>query len=145
MQVTGDQRFIDAGSLAAWRIRAGLSQAALARSSGLHPTYIRLLERSDRCGKPESACRIADALGCPVTELLDKEIAGTIARLMGLRAGTSLTARRKSLASDGIRERYDLAVTRAARHLAGRTDGEAVARQLIAEFSTDAKPAGRVA
>jgi transcriptional regulator with XRE-family HTH domain len=70
VRVSSSQRYIDKDKLAARRTRARLTQAALARRAGLHPTYIQLLERGKRNGSPESLGLIADALGCDITELM---------------------------------------------------------------------------
>lgn len=48
----------------------GLSKASLAEKSGLHQTYIGLLERSFRSPNIETAKAIADALKIPLSHLI---------------------------------------------------------------------------
>ena len=48
----------------------GLSRAALAEKSGLHQTYIGLLERGERSPNLDTAKTIAEALGIPLSQLV---------------------------------------------------------------------------
>ena len=50
----------------------GLSKAALAEKSGLHQTYIGLLERHARSPNLETAKAIADALNHPLAKLIQQ-------------------------------------------------------------------------
>ena len=52
------------------REKRGLSRAALAESSGLHQTYIGLLERGDRSPNLDTAKAIANALGISLGKLI---------------------------------------------------------------------------
>ena len=57
------------------RITAGLNQADLAREAGVHQTHISYLERRDHRTKsatPKTLKKIADALGCDITDLLSE-------------------------------------------------------------------------
>jgi transcriptional regulator with XRE-family HTH domain len=56
--------------LRARRLAAGLSQEALAFSSGLHRTEISLLERGGRDPRLSTVVRLAAALGADPAELL---------------------------------------------------------------------------
>jgi transcriptional regulator with XRE-family HTH domain len=49
----------------------GLSKAALAEKSGLHQTYIGLLERGLRSPNLETAHSIAQALRIPLSKLIE--------------------------------------------------------------------------
>lgn len=51
------------------RIEAGVNVSELAEQTGLHPTYIRLLEREKRSAQPKTLKLIADALGCKVKDV----------------------------------------------------------------------------
>jgi transcriptional regulator with XRE-family HTH domain len=70
VRVSSTQTYVDKAKLADRRIRARLTQADLARRTGYHPTYIHLLEKGDRGGSPEALGRLADVLGCDITELM---------------------------------------------------------------------------
>jgi transcriptional regulator with XRE-family HTH domain len=48
----------------------GLSRAALAELSGLHQTYVGLLERGDRSPNLDTAKALADALGLSLGEMI---------------------------------------------------------------------------
>jgi len=52
------------------REKKGLSRAALAKLSGLHQTYVGLLEREKRSPNLDTAKAIADALGVPLTRMI---------------------------------------------------------------------------
>ncbi len=62
------QRFAD--NLRKVRIEKGLSQEALADLAGLHRTYIGSVERGERNISIDNIERLAQALGCRVTDLL---------------------------------------------------------------------------
>ena len=49
-----------------------ISRAALAERSGLHQTYIGLLERAERSPNLDTAKAIADALGIPLGQLISE-------------------------------------------------------------------------
>ncbi len=52
------------------REKRGLSRAALAELSGLHQTYIGLLERGERSPNLDTAKAIANALGIQLGKLI---------------------------------------------------------------------------
>jgi transcriptional regulator with XRE-family HTH domain len=52
------------------RMERGLSRAVLAEQSGLHQTYIGLLERGKRSPNLDTAQAIARALGVPLSRLI---------------------------------------------------------------------------
>ncbi|MGA2868211.1 MAG: helix-turn-helix transcriptional regulator [Verrucomicrobiota bacterium] len=53
-----------------YRERNGLSRAALAKKSGLHQTYIGLLERAERSPNLDTAKSIASALGLTLAQAI---------------------------------------------------------------------------
>ena len=55
-----------------YRELSGLSRAALAEKSGLHQTYIGLLERGQRSPNLDTAKAIADALGVRLAKLVNE-------------------------------------------------------------------------
>jgi len=61
------------------RRRRGMSQEALAHSSGVHRTYIGMLERGERNPTVDVAAQIADALGEPLSKLI-REAEGSAGR-----------------------------------------------------------------
>lgn len=65
------QRF--AHNLRKVRLERGLSQEAVADLAGLHRTYIGSVERGERNISIDNIERLAEALGCQVTELLKGE------------------------------------------------------------------------
>ena len=52
------------------RLKAGLSQEALAHAAGLHPTYVSLLERGKRAATIVVVERLARALGTSMVDLV---------------------------------------------------------------------------
>jgi transcriptional regulator with XRE-family HTH domain len=58
-------------NLASQRRQAGLSQEELADRAGLHRTAISLSETGKRNPRLDTMARLADALGVPVTALVD--------------------------------------------------------------------------
>lgn len=60
----------DGETLRLRRIHAGLNQKDLADKAGLHQSHISLLESGDRSATPRTLARLADALGCKVSDLL---------------------------------------------------------------------------
>ena len=73
--MSDSRTLIDKRKLRMKRIRAGLTQSALARRADLHPSYIRLLELGERGGSPETLNTLADVFGCDITELMPDEVA----------------------------------------------------------------------
>jgi transcriptional regulator with XRE-family HTH domain len=53
-----------------FRHAAGMSKAALAAKSGLHQTYIGLLENGDRSPSVDTAKAISDAFGVPLSKMV---------------------------------------------------------------------------
>jgi transcriptional regulator with XRE-family HTH domain len=51
------------------RVRHGRTQEQVARSSGLHPTYISDIERGARNPSWEAITRLAKGIGVPVAEI----------------------------------------------------------------------------
>lgn len=70
---------IDRQKLFMKRMRAGLSQRALARRAELDPSYIRLLELGDRGPSPQTLGALARALDCDITDLMPDEADGAAA------------------------------------------------------------------
>jgi transcriptional regulator with XRE-family HTH domain len=66
---------IDRQKLLMKRLRAGWSQAELARRAGLDPSYIRLLERGKRGPSPQTLGTLAEVFGCDITDLMPDEVA----------------------------------------------------------------------
>lgn len=56
--------------VAARRKRLGLSQEALAEATGLHPTYIGLIERGLRCPSARVLLSLGEGLGTKGSSLL---------------------------------------------------------------------------
>lgn len=54
------------------RENAGLSQEKLADNSGLHRTYIGMIERAEKTATIVSALKIASALKVSITELFNE-------------------------------------------------------------------------
>lgn len=54
------------------RLKAGLTLGGLAERAGLHRTSLGLLERGERHLTLASAKRLADALGCPLAEIIQQ-------------------------------------------------------------------------
>ena len=54
------------------RLERGLSQEALANLAGLHRTYIGSVERGERNISIDNIERLAEALSCKVTDLLQR-------------------------------------------------------------------------
>jgi transcriptional regulator with XRE-family HTH domain len=68
----------DLHPVAAWRRYRGLSQAALARRTGLSQVWISRIERGGGVGSPSTRQRLASALDAPVWALEDEREAGEI-------------------------------------------------------------------
>lgn len=62
-------------ALTALRVMAGLSQAELARRSGLSQSHISELERGDKEARPGTVKKLADALAVPLPALMVVEAA----------------------------------------------------------------------
>lgn len=54
------------------RLQRGLSQEALAEAADLHRTYVGGIERGERNVALLNICRLAAALGCEPSELLER-------------------------------------------------------------------------
>ncbi len=67
---TSDMRRAIAATLQALRMEKGLSQEALGERSGLHPTYISLLERARRSPTIDTIVRLAAALNDKPSSIL---------------------------------------------------------------------------
>lgn len=66
--------------VAARRKRLGLTQEALSEDTGLHPTYIGLIERGLRCPSTRVLLALAEGLGTRGSNLLasiERELAKT--------------------------------------------------------------------
>lgn len=63
----------DAHPVAAWRRHRGLSQAALARKTGLSQVWISRIERGGGYGSRETRRKLAAALEAPVWALEDED------------------------------------------------------------------------
>lgn len=57
------------------RLRAGWSQAALARRAAVDPSFIRLLEIGERGPSPQTLNVLAEVFGCDITDLMPDEAA----------------------------------------------------------------------
>lgn len=57
-------------TLSAMRVLAGLSQAELARRSGVSQGHISELEKGDKKASPKTIKRLADALSVPMPALI---------------------------------------------------------------------------
>jgi transcriptional regulator with XRE-family HTH domain len=55
-----------------YRESKGFSKSALAEKSGLHQTYIGLLERGERSPNLDTAKAIAEALGVSLAKIIDE-------------------------------------------------------------------------
>ncbi len=55
------------------RLRAGLSQSALARLAELDPSHISLMERGERGTSPKTLNVLAGIFGCDITDLMPEE------------------------------------------------------------------------
>ncbi len=60
-----------------WREHRGLTQAALARQSGVSQSYIAMLERGTRRGTPHKLAQLARALEVDLEDLLPEASRGT--------------------------------------------------------------------
>jgi transcriptional regulator with XRE-family HTH domain len=88
-------------ALAVTRTLAGLSQAALARNSGVSQGHISGIESGDKQASPEMLTKIANALGVPIAALITdptpEQVAAAKAALSKKVPGTKvLTDRRKA-------------------------------------------------
>lgn len=70
MALTG--REIIAFNLRRLRQSKGLSQDQLAHLAGIHRTYVGAVERSEKNISIDSMEKLADALGCSLSELVGK-------------------------------------------------------------------------
>lgn len=71
--MSGDPRVLFGKRLAAFRHARGWSQETLADESGISPRYIGDVERGARNIALINICRLAKALGVPVTKLMSFE------------------------------------------------------------------------
>lgn len=67
------RRLVFGDRVRALRIRAGLSQEALAEASGLHRTYVSSLERGQRNVGLDNILALAEALGVPASQLFEED------------------------------------------------------------------------
>ena len=65
-----DPRKLFAAKVKEFRLELGISQEELAERSGLHRTYISLIERAQRNVALENIYKLAKALGVPPSSLL---------------------------------------------------------------------------
>lgn len=73
MEINGQKqkiRFAVAARIRQLRHTRACSQEALALQADLNPAYVGQIERGLKCPTIDTLCRIADALGVPVTALL---------------------------------------------------------------------------
>lgn len=68
--MSDSQTLHDPGELRQRRIEAGLCQGDLAGLTGLHQSYISMLELGQRDPTARTLKRLADGLGCEVRDLL---------------------------------------------------------------------------
>jgi transcriptional regulator with XRE-family HTH domain len=66
---------VDKLKLRVRRVMADLDQAELATRVGIHQTHISNLERGKRGTTPETAGKLAAALGCDITDLMPDKAA----------------------------------------------------------------------
>jgi predicted transcriptional regulator len=71
--MTDNDQFVD---LTTARLNLGLSQRGLAEQAGVGLETIRRLERGDGC-RPANAKRVADVVGCKVTDLMPVEVSAS--------------------------------------------------------------------
>lgn len=65
---------LDRGEIRRRRILAGMTQVALARASGTGATYLNDIERGRGTPSPTLLKRLAEALGCEITDLIRDEV-----------------------------------------------------------------------
>lgn len=65
-----DPNTVAADRIRELRVRKGWSQEELAAKCDLHRTYVGAIERGERNVTLRTLARIADALGCDITDLL---------------------------------------------------------------------------
>jgi transcriptional regulator with XRE-family HTH domain len=63
-------RLQDSTKLRRKRIEAGMNPSDLAKAAGYDVSHILFLERGKRSATARSLGRIAEALGCPITDLI---------------------------------------------------------------------------
>lgn len=63
---------VNGDKIAEVRIRAGLTQSALAERVGVNRSYINRIESGYRSGTPATLLAIADALGCTLDDITDR-------------------------------------------------------------------------
>lgn len=64
----------DPARIVAARAAAGLSQIEVTRRAGLASGTLSKIENSEAGTTPETLVKIADAIGCPVTQLLSSDL-----------------------------------------------------------------------
>ncbi len=82
--------------VAARRKRLGLSQEALAEATGLHPTYISLIERGLRCPSARVLLSLAKGLDTKASGLMS-----SIERELAKAAPVEVTAKKKRVPPQG--------------------------------------------
>lgn len=60
------------------RVTAGLNQADLAAAAEVHQSYISLLERGAASATPRTLARIAKALGCDITKVMNADYLASV-------------------------------------------------------------------
>ncbi|GIK32702.1 MAG: helix-turn-helix transcriptional regulator [Armatimonadetes bacterium] len=70
MSAEADARRVFGATVRARRIVLGISQEELAFQAGLHRTYVGAIERGERNVSLLNICRLAEALGCEPSSLL---------------------------------------------------------------------------
>jgi transcriptional regulator with XRE-family HTH domain len=73
--MSDSQGLIDKRKLRMKRIRAGLTQPALAELAQLDESHIAKIERGTRGVSPRTLNVLADVLGCDITDLMPDEVA----------------------------------------------------------------------
>jgi transcriptional regulator with XRE-family HTH domain len=67
------QGLLDRRKLRDKRIRAGLTQPALAVLVGIDASHVSMLERGKRGTSPKTLCTLARVLGCDISDLMPDE------------------------------------------------------------------------
>lgn len=68
----------DPARLRARRVAAGRQQADVAKAAGISAGYLCELERGTRNPSPPMLKRLAEALGCQITDLMPERVAAAV-------------------------------------------------------------------